>query len=195
MITVMATDNNTFINSFVTGIDSDSSLDRIKETSYLEAKNLRVLSFDSTNQHGSIKPINGIKQIGSIKDEKVERILATGAVRDRGVIIYISEKRGKPEFCISCFDNKNDQDNDTNSNVNNIETISNIFRSELIDWPSDRSKWPNRVSITFKYEGDDNIKLYVATGFNPIMVFNIANMYGYNNTSFNTVQSYPKIIF
>lgn len=88
----MATDNNTFVNSFVTGIDSDSSLDRVKNTSYLEAKNIRVLSFDSTNQHGSIKPINGIKQVGSIKDEKVERILATGAVRDRGVIIYISEK-------------------------------------------------------------------------------------------------------
>lgn len=98
----MATDNNTFVNSFVTGIDSDSSLDRVKNTSYLEAKNIRVLSFDSTNQHGFIKPINGIKQVGSIKDEKVERILATGAVRDRGVIIYISEKRNKPEFCISC---------------------------------------------------------------------------------------------
>ena len=48
----MATDNNTFVNSFVTGIDSDSSLDRVKNTSYLEAKNIRVLSFDSTNQHG-----------------------------------------------------------------------------------------------------------------------------------------------
>lgn len=191
----MATDNNTFVNSFVTGIDSDSSLDRVKNTSYLEAKNIRVLSFDSTNQHGSIKPINGIKQVGSIKDEKVERILATGAVRDRGVIIYISEKRNKPEFCISCFDNKIGQDSDTDNSVKEIQNISNIFRSELIDWPTDRSKWPKNVSITFKYEGDDNIKLYVATGFNPIMVFNIAKLYSYNNTSFNTVQSYPKIIF
>lgn len=191
----MATDNNTSTNSFVTGIDSDSSLDRVKSTSYLEAKNLRLLSFDYVNQHGSIKPINGIKQVGSIKDEKVERILATGAVRDRGVVIYISEKRGKPEFCISCFDNKAGQYSDTDNSVNEIQVISNIFRSELIDWPTDRSKWPNNVSITFKYEGDDNIKLYVATGFNPIMVFNIAKLYSYNNTSFNTVQSYPKIIF
>ena len=120
-------------------------------------------------------------------DEKVERILATGAVRDRGVIIYISEKRGKPEFCISCFDNKIGQDSDTDNSVKEIQNISNIFRSELIDWPTDRSKWPKNVSITFKYEGDDNIKLYVATGFNPIMVFNIAKLYSYNNTSFNTV--------
>ena len=62
----------------------------------------------------------GLKQVGSIKDEKVERILATGAVRDRGVIIYISEKRNKPEFCISCFDNKIGQDSDTDSSVKEI---------------------------------------------------------------------------
>nr|DAH97197.1 MAG TPA: hypothetical protein [Bacteriophage sp.]DAO24204.1 MAG TPA: hypothetical protein [Caudoviricetes sp.] len=46
--------------------------------------------------------------------------MATGAVRDRGVIIYISEKRGKPEFCISCFDNKVGQDSDTDNSVNEI---------------------------------------------------------------------------
>ena len=45
-------------------MDSDSSISNIKDSSYLEAKNIRVLSYGSNNDSnfkGSIKPINGIK--------------------------------------------------------------------------------------------------------------------------------------
>nr|DAP33068.1 MAG TPA: hypothetical protein [Caudoviricetes sp.] len=44
-------------------MDSDSSISNIKDSSYLEAKNIRVLSYGSNNDSnfkGSIKPINGI---------------------------------------------------------------------------------------------------------------------------------------
>ena len=102
----MATDNNTFVNSFVTGMDSDSSLDRVKVTSYLEARNIRVMSYDGDNSHGSMRPINGIKLAGVFNGENVERILASGSIRDIGVIVYISKKNLTPEFCIAKFNNK-----------------------------------------------------------------------------------------
>lgn len=189
----MATDNNTFVNSFVTGMDSDSSLDRVKATSYLEARNIRVMSYDGDNSHGSMRPINGIKLAGVFNGENVERILASGSIRDIGVIVYISKKNLTPEFCIAKFNNKLGGE-DTDDQFCAIGDLEVIFRSKLIDWPTDPNKWPKKVSTVFRYESEKNIKLYVATGFNPILIFNIADSYDPDLT-LDAVQCYPKISF
>lgn len=42
-------------------MDSDSAVDKVKSTGYTYAENLRILSYpDSSNDHGSIRPIYGI---------------------------------------------------------------------------------------------------------------------------------------
>lgn len=51
----MATDNNTFVNSFVTGIDSDSSLDRVKTP---VTQRLRILGCYHSILQTNMDPLN-----------------------------------------------------------------------------------------------------------------------------------------
>ena len=188
----MATDNNTFINSFVTGIDCDSSVDRVKDTSYIEAKNVRVMSYEN-GRHGSIKPINGIRvALETSIDGDIERILATGSVRNIGVIAYVKLVNEEYKFCIARFNNAIGNGVDTDDSFGEIDSFQEILTSDLTDWPSDKNEWPNRISTCFRYEDDQNIKMYIATGFNPILVVNLCKIYG--NVSLNDISSYPKFL-
>lgn len=189
----MVTENNSQINSFYSGMDSDSSYSNIKDGGYIYAENIRVLSYGNNNQNykGSIKPINGVTQLNSIINDNVERILATGSIRNYGVIIYISGTKDY-QLCVSVFTNKIGNGNDSKQSATQLTDLHTIFRSDLINWPS-KDKWPSRISIQFKYESEDNIKLYVATGFNPIFVLNITQDYG--DIDMDQVSSYPKVIF
>ena len=189
----MATDNNSQINSFAAGMDSDSSIDRIAEGSYLIAKNLRIVQYDKGSKNGSIAPISGIKLAGRLVGEKVYKVLAAGSIRQYGVIIYISQKGLQPEFCVARFENSIGGSKDTSWDYNQINPTV-IFRSKLIDWPEDKSKWPNAVSIAFKYEDQSNIKLYIATSLNPILVLNIAKTYD-STYDMGTISSYPSVMF
>lgn len=194
----MVTENNYQINSFSTGMDSDSSISNIKDSSYLEAKNIRVLSYGSNNDSnfkGSIKPINGITQLDSVISDNVERILASGSIRQYGVIIYISETNDYPEICVATFTNKIGSGNDGDIKVGQINDLKTIFRSKLINWPSNKKDWPNKISISFKYESKRNVKLYMATGYNPICVLNLAHGVYDSNIDLDTISSYPKVIF
>ncbi len=188
----MATENTTQINSFVTGLDCDSSIDRVAEGSYIMAKNLRVVQYDENNKIGSISPIPGIKFAGGL-DQKVERILAAGTIRNYGVIIYISELNTKPELCVAKFTNMIGNGEDSGKEWHDIDPKV-IFRSELIDWPIDKEEWPKSISISLKYEDEDDIKLYMATSFNPMIVINITEDYDAER-NIDTQSSYPSVMF
>ena len=190
----MVTENNSQINSFSSGIDSDTSIDQVKDSSYIYARNVRFIQYGEGNRNGSIIPIFGIKTAGQLSGEKVYRVLAAGAIREYGVIIYISHKTTY-ELCVAVFKNGMGGGTDTSSWFNTVDPKV-IFRSELIDWPSDKRKWPKAVSISFKYEDYNNIKLYIATKFNPILVLNITKDYkDYKDYTIDDISSYPKILF
>lgn len=192
----MVTENNSQLNSFVTGMDSDSAVDKVKSTSYTYAENLRILSYpDSSNDHGSIRPIYGITQLGASLNDAVERILATPTIRNIGAIIYISTHDGKePQLCIAKYTNKIGVDTDTDFTVGQINDLKTIFRSPLIDWPTDPKEWPVRISTTCRHESDNNVKLYMATGFNPILMVNLADE-DYSNCTIDDICAYPKVLF
>ena len=187
----MVTENNSQINSFSSGIDSDTSIDQVKDSSYIYARNVRFIQYGEGNRNGSIIPIFGIKTAGQLSGEKVYRVLAAGAVREYGVIVYISHKTTY-ELCVAVFKNGMGGGTDTSSWFNTVDPKV-IFRSQLIDWPSDKRKWPKAVSISFKYEDYNNIKLYIATKFNPILVLNITKEYP--RYTIDDISSYPKILF
>ena len=188
----MDTENTTQINSFVTGLDCDSSIDRVAEGSYVMAKNLRIVQYDENNKIGSVSPIPGIKFAGEL-DQKVERILAASTIRNYGVIVYISELNAEPELCVAKFTNKIGNGEDSGKEWHDIYPYV-IFRSKLIDWPADKEKWPRSISISLKYEDEDNVKLYMATSFNPMIVINITDDYD-EERNIDTQSSYPSIMF
>ena len=53
----MVTENNSQINSFSSGIDSDTSIDQVKDSSYIYARNVRFIQYGEGNRNGSIIPI------------------------------------------------------------------------------------------------------------------------------------------
>lgn len=194
----MVTDNNSQINSFVSGMDSDSSLDKITDDKYLEARNVRITAYHDTgsqqNFKGAIKAINGITNVGCLLQENVERILGAGSIRQYGYIIYISQKNDEPELCIARFTNKIGNGDDGSQKVSDITDLCVMFRSKLIDWPTDKSKWPRKVSTVCRFESQDLVKLYIATGFNPILQFNLTKIYD-DNHDIDTQSCYPKVKF
>lgn len=189
----MATDNNSQINSFAAGLDADSSIDRVQDGSYLSAMNVRVIQYDEGNRNGSIVPIPGIKLAGKLIGEKVYRVLAAGTIRQYGVIVYISKQYSTPQLRVARFENKIGGNKDTGNEFNPVNPVV-IFSSKLIDWPTEESEWPDAVSISFKYEDKDNIKLYIATSFNPILVINIVKKYS-SVYDIDAVSSYPSVLF
>ena len=190
----MATDNNSQINSFAAGLDGDSSIDRVGEGSYLMALNLRLIQYDKGQKNGSIAPIQGIWEVGKEYNQYVYKVLAAGSIRDYGIIVYISKANpDEPQLRVARFKNAIGGDKDTDIDYNSV-SLDVIFSSKLIDWPQDESEWPNAVSIAFKYEDDDNIKLYIATSFNPILVLNIVKVYD-SDYDIDSVSSYPSVMF
>lgn len=198
MITVMVTDNNSQINSFVAGMDSDSSLDKITDNKYLEARNVRITAYHDAgsqqNFKGALKAINGITNVGYLLQECVERILGAGSIRQYGYIIYISQKNDYPELCIARFTNKIGNGDDGSQKVTDIDDFCVIFRSKLIDWPKDKNEWPKKVSTVCRFESEQLVKLYVATGFNPILQFNLTKIYD-DKHDIDTQSCYPKVKF
>ena len=134
-------------------------------------------------------PIEGLKIAREIPGFHNPEILASTNVRDYGIIIYKEDRY----WGIIRFKNK----------------INKSGFSE-IDWDNDfhhykgfsieDSKWENvhKVSVTTRYEDEDIIKLYIADGINPILVFNIApsnESYIDSNMDIDKYKSYPKVLF
>lgn len=195
----MATNNLSQVNSFVKGIDSDSALLNVESSNYIDAENVRFITYsssngDANNEQGVLKPINGITQVYK-KKENIYRILATGCCRNYGVIVWVTND-GK--LTIKRFFNKIGGDKDTiDTNIKDIDLIT-VFQGYITSsWGSNKSKWPEKLSITFRYEDTDNIKLYLADGYNPIAVFNISEEadIDYSKSTIYDVSTYPKCIF
>lgn len=186
----MVTENNSQINGFSNGMDSDTSIDNVNQNSYLYAKNLRIVHQDDQSRNGSIIPIDGITLAGQVIGN-VDRILAAGTIRKYGIIVYIDHV-GDYELCVARFENKIGGGVDLSKKFDLVDPEV-IFKSKLIDWPEDTNKWPKAVSISFKYEAENNIKLYIATKFNPILVLNITK--NYTDYTIDDVSSYPKVQF
>jgi len=88
----MATENNTHINSFHKGMDTDTSYAALEEGKYSLAKNIRIVSTGYnndavTNVQFEVRPIKGVENAATWGEEngnptiKLDRILATNSIR------------------------------------------------------------------------------------------------------------------
>lgn len=188
----MVTDSNSQINTFIRGMNTDASYQMIQEGQYTDANNIRVTSLtqgntDKTNSYGEVRPIEGIDIVHTIND-KVDNILATGYIRNLGVIIYRTTSIGLIDpIHPKTFEQWKVYVYNMETNEGEVNFTSPKEEVQL------HSNIPRKFSITLRYEDEDNIKLYIADGVHPIMVLNIAK--DNSQLSIDQIQSYPSIRF
>lgn len=166
----MDTNNEPQINSFAGGLNSDDDLSVVATNQYIDARNIKISSYrggeSRDNRHGSLMPVQGVKLAGSFVGEN-NKVVATGSIRDYGVIVCIDKSNLK----IYSFKNAiggtvHDQD------FNNIQYSRLVTDAPLLPL-NDGEEYPDVFNIQLNYESENNIKLYLADSFHPIMVFNI----------------------
>ena len=158
----MVTENNSYINSFYGGMNSDSSIAQMKNSQYEESRNVRITTFSNkagSNQSGTIVPINGLRKAYTIQIDGKAKILATTAIRDYGVIVYSND--GKWHICRF--------KNSIGGRFDNDREFNEIKESDikiLGNFPVKDTGWQNieKLSITQRYEDENIIKLYIADG-------------------------------
>ena len=84
----MVTENNSQLNSFTKGMNSDSSYSMIQEGQYIYANNLRLFQIDSETQNGQgeLRAIEGIT-VAFSGLTGIKQILAATAIRNIGIVV------------------------------------------------------------------------------------------------------------
>lgn len=168
----MDTNTEPQINSFAGGLNSDDDLSVVATNQYIDARNIKISSYRGgegrDNRHGSLMPVQGVKLAGSFAGEG-NKVVATGSIRDYGVIVCIDENENKLK--VYSFKNAiggtvHDQD------FNNIQKSRLVVDAPLLPL-DDEEKYPDTFDIQLNYESENNIKLYLTDSIHPIMVFNI----------------------
>lgn len=187
----MDTNNEPQINSFAGGLNSDDDLSVVAANQYIDARNVKISSYrggeSRDNRHGSLMPVQGVKFAGSFAG-KNSKVVATGSIRDYGVIVCVDEGWLK----IYSFKNAiggtvHDQD------FNDIQKSRLVTDAPLL--PLNKGEeYPDVFDIQLNYESENNIKLYLADSLHPIMVFNINRGDNVIYEDLNRCLSYPEAI-
>ena len=180
----MDTNTEPQINSFAGGLNSDDDISVVATNQYLEARNLRITSYDKDNKHGSISSIKGVRLAGSFPNQGY-KIVATGSIRDYGVIVCKSDSRLK----IYTFKNAIGQDLHTQE-FNEITNKRTVVDAPLLE--TDGQSYPDVFNIQLNYESENNIKLYLADSIHPIMIFNINRSDNFIYSDLNKCLIYPE---
>lgn len=182
----MATENNSQINTFVKGMNTDVSYQMIQEGQYTFGRNIRVTALNATgadnvqNGQGEVRAIEGVVRVGD--DFGYEDILAVDTIRNIGCIIYTQDGTWK----VGRFENKigdaEDHDRKDDYIVNGV-TITQVFDSNQVPQH-------DKFSMVLRYENDENIMAYIADGENPLCVLNIMKD---NGNNLDAVRIYPEV--
>lgn len=187
----MDTNTEPQINSFAGGLNSDDDLSVVATNQYIDARNVKISSYRGSenrdNRHGALMPVQGVKLAASLPGEN-NKVVATGSIRDYGVIVCIDESNLK----IYSFKN-------AIGGTSHDQVFDNIQQSKLVaDAPllplEDGEKYPDVFNIYLNYESENNIKLYLADSMHPIMVFNINRDDTLVYNDLNKCLSYPEAI-
>lgn len=176
--------NNTQINTFSGGMDTDSSDMLIGSDSYRMAENLRYLT-DADETTGELRLIEGATRLqysNFYKDQNGKDVLefltdvdivASNSIRDIGAIVY---KRKNGDWA-----------------VYRIEyTDSGMLEGHRVfGWCKDQLNWNSKLSTVLKWEDEDQLQLYIADGEHALIKINLFNSTIYKDI--NYVSSRPKV--
>lgn len=168
-------ENNSYINSFTKGMNSDQAYDQLSNQNYTYAKNIRItknqligdIKGDYSSVHeGIVTPVHSGIDINIPKDgsfDKDDIILASDTVDNLGVIITKNNKKLK----VYRFEIINDK----------VESFTKHLETQKYPEIEDLKA----VSIVLYKELDNVIKVYIATGIWPVFIIRVdkdANKYG-----------------
>ena len=163
-------ENNSQINSFIRGMNSDTAYDQIENNQYVFGQNIRITKNQSLGGYtdysslheGIVTPVpSGLDVVKSsnISSLSGKRILYVGTIDRLGVIITTTG-------------NNNDMDVYRfvlNEETNTLESFEN-----LVHWNNVWTKGaPGQISAVLYKELENVIKLYIATGEHPIISFRV----------------------
>lgn len=187
--------NNTHINTFTSGMNTDTSDMVIKSDSYRYAENIRIIT-DKDSNSGELRLIDGTKSIG-IKFSKNNYsgldILSLDSIRNIGVLVarVKDDDITYKKWSVFKFEEKvNPQPGHITLDEIAGPFDEQIWRAEdLIDKENSSSKLKCKpISTVLRWESDDNVKLYIADGIHNIIVISITNEDSNQNLSFNAEQ-------
>lgn len=154
--------NNTQINSFSKGMNTDVSNSLISPQEYRLAKNIRLTTTNKENDN-EIHLIEGVTL--SSTNVQFKEIYAVDKIRNIGVVIGVPTQ----------IENVANQDNKwCIYKFNNDEIINDTIELTLVFGPC--SDTVGNMHTVMRYESNNNVKLYIADGVNYIYFLNIADV-------------------
>lgn len=183
----MDINKNQQTNTFLKGMDTDTSDILIESSKYRFAENVRITT-DKDGSNGEIHMIDGTDQI-QISDNPAfdgEKVLALTSIRDLCVaILYkpgepdtwriVKWQKGSTNF-VNVFGPSEERIWELETQVIERE-VEGATTTETISIPIFK-----KLSTVLRWESDKNIKLYIADGIHEIMSINVySNIYSVLN--------------
>lgn len=160
--------NNSQINSFTKGMNSDTAYDQIDNAQYVFGQNIRITknqslggSADYSSVHeGIVSPVLYGDVAGFFSTDEPCNILSIKTIDDIGVVIL--NPTGSGDIRVYRF-KINNETNEITDQFRKIWTCDNIWEDDA----------PSKISAVLYKELDNVIKLYIATGEHPIITLRI----------------------
>lgn len=154
-------------NTFLKGMDTDTSDMLLGSDQYRYAENVRIIT-NTDNNTGELRLIEGNTRINFKNDSGYlsGKILSFDSIRD--IIVFVVKEASK-RWSVYTYNPKNDVGND---NPHKVLTI----KDEAI-WKSENDIKP--ITTVLRWESDNNKKLYIAdnTGNHGILVVDLSKTY------------------
>lgn len=181
----MDTNTEPQINSFAGGLNSDDDISVVSTNQYLDATNIRISQYkdgndgSKENRNGVLTPIKGAKVAciisGMPESYKNFKVVATGSIRDYGVVVCTCKNNDTETLVVFRFKNA------IGGALHNQDFYYLNAPDLIVNAPLAHTNYPDKFSIQLNYESEDNIKLYVADSLDTILVFNIMSKTVYND--------------
>ena len=181
----MDTNTEPQINSFAGGLNSDDDISVVSTNQYLDATNIRISQYkdgndgSKENRNGVLAPIKGAKVAciisGMPESYKNFKVVATGSIRDYGVVVCTCKNNDTETLVVFRFKNA------IGGTLHNQDFYYLNSPDLIVNAPLAHTNYPDKFSIQLNYESEDNIKLYVADSLDTILVFNIMSKTVYDD--------------
>lgn len=181
----MDTNTEPQINSFAGGLNSDDDISVVSTNQYLDATNIRISQYKDSNdgskenRNGVLTPIKGVKVAciisGMPESYKNFKVVATGSIRDYGVVVCTCKNNDTETLVVFRFKNA------IGGALHNQDFYYLNAPDLIVNAPLAHTNYPDKFSIQLNYESEDNIKLYIADSLDTILVFNIMSKTVYDD--------------